>query len=104
MRIIGMTLVEATPRKKLIRARVKLGLTQEQLGKKIGVHESFVNRVEMARRDPSFLVARRWLNVLGQGARLHLFAVPPQPTIGDGYRGGGRGRRAIRPNAAEAAE
>lgn len=46
--------------------RIKLGMTQKALGKKLGVSENFINEVEIGKRVVSQVIIDRLSKVLGQ--------------------------------------
>ncbi len=50
----------------LIEARVKKGLTQEQLAKKIGTKQSAVSRIESGRANPSMAFLEEISQALGR--------------------------------------
>lgn len=49
----------------LIEARVKKGLTQEQLARRVGTRQSAIARVESGRANPSIDFLQRLTNALG---------------------------------------
>jgi len=45
-------------------AREALGLSQQELGERLGVYQSYVSMVEGGHRTPSLPVAHRWAETL----------------------------------------
>lgn len=49
----------------MIRARIKKGLTQEKLAKKIGTKQSVISRLESGRANPSIAFLKKLAEALG---------------------------------------
>ena len=50
--------------KNVKKAREKLGLTQEELAEKVGIHVSYVSRIERGKVNPSYDILENLAKVL----------------------------------------
>lgn len=62
-------------------ARKERGLTQEDLAARLGVHQSFISRIESGEASPSLPLARKIIAELG--ITLDDFGPPPEPSPED---------------------
>ena len=60
-------------RARLKDARLRAGLTQAELARRIGISRHFVLEVENGHRDPGYATMEKWLRALGANASLDLF-------------------------------
>ncbi|MET8686626.1 helix-turn-helix transcriptional regulator [Streptomyces sp. NPDC004732] len=60
--------------------RRRAGLTQLQLGRRVGYHHSFISRLESGRREPPFDLVNRLDAVLETGGRLAAVIASPPPS------------------------
>ena len=63
------------PRLKLIEARERAGINQNQLAKKLGCHRAVINTVERGSRSASLVLMSRWMAIL-PGLRVADFDLP----------------------------
>ena len=62
-------------------ARLKAGLSQEQLAKRAGVPATMVSAYERDRRQPTLATLRRLLNAAGFELRMHLTPSDPHDDV-----------------------
>jgi transcriptional regulator with XRE-family HTH domain len=66
-------------RPKLVKAREKLGMTRPQLAAKMGRARSYIYKIEIGDKNPGIATIVDWLEALGPGATMELFA--PHPAL-----------------------
>ncbi|MCQ6554835.1 helix-turn-helix domain-containing protein [Streptomyces sp. C10-9-1] len=63
--------------------RRQAGVTQQQLGLRVGYHHSQISRLEAGLREPPVELVRRLDSALGTGGRLASIAAAPRPAPGE---------------------
>lgn len=62
-------------------ARQLRGMTQEHIGKAVGIHQETISRIESGKMEPSVSAARRIAEVLGVPLHYLRFAAEDAPAV-----------------------
>lgn len=62
-------------RKKLIKLRASLNLTQGEAAKKIGISRSFLTEIENGTKNPSFKTVQKFVNFYGERVKDIFFSI-----------------------------
>lgn len=58
-----MTAVHTVPALRLREARMRMGIDQSELARRMGVHRNTVISIEAGKSEPRFMVVARWARV-----------------------------------------